>query len=142
VLLIQVAALRGCGFRCSRNANVPVGSGGLALHLMAEQGKGNRRRRDVTCIIRVQMVSAVVKREESRRVTRIPHNRVEIDHGIEFGAAQHPLTDLLTNHFLSGVKKVDLARIEERVLEWRVRRPHNANPLFGGRAQSAGDNRQ
>ena len=70
------------------------------------QRKGNRiPRGDVTCIVGMQMVSAVVNREQSRWVARVLQNHVEIEDIIEFTAAAYPVVDLLTHDFFLGTLK-------------------------------------
>jgi hypothetical protein len=45
------------------------------------------------------MVSAVVAWEQSRRVTRVPQNRVELYYAVEFAATEDPSVDLLSYAF-------------------------------------------
>src|SRR5215472_11852364 len=64
-------------------------------------------------IVRMQMVSTVVVREQLRRPTRIAYNRIEIHHAVEFPTADNPGVDLLAHaFFLRGVES-----------DWRPRRP-------------------
>ena len=68
-----------------------------------QQRKGNRiPRGDVTCVIGMQMVSAVVNGEQSGWVARVPQNHVEIEDIIEFTPAAYPVVDLLTHDFFLG----------------------------------------
>src|SRR6266852_5601393 len=78
----------------------------------------------------MQVVSAVVNRAQSRRVARVPHNLVEIDHRIEFSASEYPFVDLLTHGFFLRSIERDLRRSEERVLERRIRRPNDSDSFF------------
>src|SRR5437588_4813582 len=50
----------------------------------------------VTGIIRVQMVAAVVSGKETRRMPRIAHHRIEVDHAIVRSAATDKLVHGLT----------------------------------------------
>ena len=91
----------------------------------------------------MQVVSAVVTREQLRGVARVPQNQVEIDHSIEFGAAQDPVVNLLTCGFPFGSIKSDCRFGERRVLKRRVRRPNDSNALLMGTRDEltiAGDN--
>ena len=66
-----------------------------------EQRKRNRvPGRGVTCIVGMQMISAVVARKQSGRVVGITHNLIEIDHSIEFTIGSYSVVDLLTHDFL------------------------------------------
>src|SRR5581483_242897 len=51
-------------------------------------------------IIGMQMVAAVVTRQQLCGVARVPQNGIEIDHPIEFTALENPLVDLPTHAFL------------------------------------------
>src|ERR1700730_8753657 len=98
--------------RCLRNG--PICRRVLGL-MASQQRKGNRiPRGDVTCIIGMQMVSAVVNREQSRGVARVPQNHVEIENIIEFSAAAYPVVDLLPHDFFLGTIKGDRGRSFER----------------------------
>src|SRR5580693_5796791 len=86
------------------------------------------------CIVRMQMVSTVVIREQLRRATRIAYNRVEIHHAVEFLAAENPGVDLLSHpFFLRSVESDPRPRrpqIQKRVFERWVRRADDSNSLL------------
>src|SRR5205814_9783978 len=97
-----------------------------------EQCKRNRISfRTAACIIRMQMVSTVVIREQLRRVTRIAYNRIEIHHAIEFSAAQNPGVDLLPHPFFLRSVESDRRpwrpQIQQRVFERWVRCADDSN---------------
>src|SRR5205085_649221 len=82
--------------------------------------------------IGMQMVSAVVSREQLRGVARVSHNLVEINHCIEFSAVADPSVHLLPHLFFLRSGKADQRRTEDRVLERWDRSPNDSNPLFVG----------
>jgi hypothetical protein len=55
---------------------------------------------DVSCVIDMKMVTAIVCRYNLCRMVRIAHGRVEIDHSIECTAVTHPGVNLLSFLFL------------------------------------------
>ena len=102
-----------------------------------EQRKRNRiPLGNVSCIVDVQMISAVVSRQQLRGVAWVAHDFVEIDHSVEFAAAADPGVDLLTNLFILGSVKADRGLTEGRVLKRRDRRPYDSNSLFVGAGKS------
>src|SRR5437868_8132208 len=80
----------------------------------------------------MQMVSAVVSREQLRGVARVSHNLVEINHCIEFSAVADPSVHLLPHLFFLGSGKADQRLTKDRVLERWDRSPYDSNPLFVG----------
>src|SRR4051812_24739420 len=85
---------------------------------------------DVSCIVDVQMVSAVIAGEQPRGTARVSHHRVEIDHSIEFSAAPDPGVNPLTYPFFLGRRKADERRREDRTLERWNGRPDDSNALL------------
>ena len=57
---------------------------------------------DVSCVIDVQMIPAVVIGQQLCGVSRVVHRFVEIDHAIELTAAADPGVDFLTDFSFSG----------------------------------------
>src|SRR5437016_4093371 len=85
--------------------------------MVFEQLKGNRVAfGNVTCVVDMQMVSAVEAGQYLHRAIRITHSGVEIDHAIEFTAVANPRVDLPPHLFIFGTEKA----IKERVLEDRT----------------------
>src|SRR6476660_7117054 len=82
----------------------------------------------------MQVVSAVVTREQLRGAARVQQNRVEIDRAVEFTAAKDPGVDLLAHAFFLGSVKSDRRRrrpqIQKRVFEWWVGRTDDSNSLL------------
>ena|SRR5438045_1719610 len=70
--------------------------------------------RDVTCVVDMQMISAVEAWQYLRRVIWIAYGGVEIDHAVEFAAVADPRVNLLPYLFVFGAVKV----IEEKALEY------------------------
>src|SRR5436305_9363843 len=90
--------------------------------------------RTAACIIRMQMVSTVVIREQLRRVTRIAYNRIEIHNTVEFFAAENPDVDLLSHPFFLRSVESDWRprrpQIQKRVFEWWIRCADDSNSLL------------
>src|SRR5215472_980696 len=73
---------------------------------------------DVSRVVDMQMVSAVVGGRELREVARVTHRFVEIDQPIKFTAAVDPGVDLLAHAFFLGRVKPIVERVtEEGMLE-------------------------
>lgn len=71
--------------------------------MIFKQGKRNRiSLRGASCIVRVQMIAAVISREQLSRVARVAQDLVEIDHRIKFAAATYPVVNLLAYCFSLG----------------------------------------
>src|SRR5438067_2676120 len=98
---------------------------------LLEQCDGNRvALSDVSCVVDVQMVSAVIAVEQPRGAARVSHRRIEIDHGIEFTAATDPRVELFTHALFLGSEEVDVRRREDGSLERWNGRPDDSNPLL------------
>jgi hypothetical protein len=87
-----------------------------------ERFKRNRLSlRAAPCILGMQMVSTVVNREQLRRMSRIACNRIEINHAVEFFAAENPGVDLLSHPFFLRSEESDRRprrpQIQKRVFE-------------------------
>lgn len=54
----------------------------------------------VSCVLDVQMVTAIEAEEQLSGVVRVAHNRVEVDYAVEFVAGMNPGVDLLSDAFL------------------------------------------
>src|SRR5580693_5047248 len=83
----------------------------------------------------MQVVSTVVRRQDSRGVARVAHHCVEIDGSIEFFAVEYPGVDLLTHGFFIESKEGDLAELgilEKRLLEGWVGCPNDSNSILVG----------
>jgi hypothetical protein len=69
----------------------------------------------------MQMVSTVVSREQLRRMSRIAYNRIEINHAVEFFAAENPGVDLLSHPFflrsVESDRRPRRPQIQKRVFE-------------------------
>jgi hypothetical protein len=69
----------------------------------------------------MQMVSTVVSREQLRRMSRIAYNRIEINHAVEFFAAENPGVDLLSHPFflrsVQSDRRPRRPQIQKRVFE-------------------------
>jgi hypothetical protein len=67
------------------------------------------------------MVSTVVSREQLRRMSRIAYNRIEINHAVEFFAAENPGVDLLSHPFflrsVQSDRRPRRPQIQKRVFE-------------------------
>jgi len=76
---------------------------------------------DVSCVIDVQMIPAVVSGQQLCGVARVVHRFVEIDHAIEFTAAADPSIDFLTDFFPSreckSGRRKDRGRSRARTVE-------------------------
>src|SRR5262249_29757112 len=68
---------------------------------------------DISRVIDMQMVAAVIARRDSRRTIGIAQHLIEIDHSIEQGALADPRVNLLTHLFFFRAVKA----IEERLAE-------------------------
>jgi hypothetical protein len=84
--------------------------------------QGNRLSlRAAPCIVGMQMVSTVVSREQLRRMSRIAYNRIEINHAVEFFAAENPGVDLLSHPFflrsVQSDRRPRRPQIQKRVFE-------------------------
>lgn len=89
---------------------------------------GNRSR-----VVRVQVVPAVVPRQQSRGAGGIPYRSVEIDDSIEFTAAAHPRVDRLPGLLIiRTIKAVKEGLTEECLLEWRDRCSNRSNSVLVG----------
>src|ERR1041384_2304157 len=86
--------------------------------------------RDVTCVVDVQMVAAVIGRKDARGLARVAHGRVEVDHAVELTARTNPSVHLPSHLLLLRRGKADGRRTKERTLEWRDGRPDGPNPFF------------
>src|SRR5438270_2444867 len=84
----------------------------------------------VSCIIDMQVVAAVIAGEQSRRVARVSHHRVEIDHGIEFSPAANPGVELEAHAFFLGRRKADQRRRKDRTFERWNGRPKDSNTFL------------
>src|SRR5262250_2560318 len=63
--------------------------------------------RAAACIVGMQMVSAVVARQQLLWVAWVSQNSVKVHHAIEFAAAENPLVDLLAHTFFLGSVESD-----------------------------------
>src|SRR5215469_9697063 len=100
-----------------------------------EQCKRNRLSLGTAaCIVGMQMVSTVVCREQLRRVIRIAYNRIEINHAVEFFAAENPGVDLLSHPFflrsVESDRRPRRPQIQKRVFEWWVGRADDSNSFL------------
>jgi hypothetical protein len=97
------------GFGVQKKSRRSEASAELAVGLSAfEQSKGKCiPLGEAACVVGMQMVSAVVTREQLRWVARVAQDLVEIDHTIEFTAGANPIVDLLAHPFLLRREKSD-----------------------------------
>src|SRR5271156_3383691 len=77
----------------------------------------------------MQVVSTVVCRKQLLGVVWVSHDRIKIDHAIEFTAATNPVVNLLTYDFPLGSIKSRYQPLEGGVLKRRVCGPNNKNAL-------------
>src|SRR5262249_18580427 len=85
---------------------------------------------DVASVVDVQMIAAVIQREQPRRVARVAHNFVEIHDGVEFAASADPRVDLVPRCFFLRREEMDLRMFEHRVLDGGDGGSDNKNPLL------------
>ena len=88
-----------------------------------EERKGNRiSLRAAARIVRVQMVSAIVARQQLLWMAGVPQNSVKIHHVIEFAAIEDPLVDFLPDAFFFDIEESDRRRRGHPIPETHFRK--------------------